>query len=258
MPIAFTEEHGSPTESKEDGVFEATRVLRCVWEDRLTLMAEKTNESYPYDTAQFATALGFGIEPAPGKSAIGVNGSKIITYEHALVTIVYRSPSSDTGELIGSYVTTERLEPTTTMISLPHKFFQWGLTGDTLEESEAPARQAHGMDYIVSHLNVNPTIGPYTIFDSVVLLVGKVNNANVAMRFLPYTIGTEKMLCLNPLVTRNGVGLFDYTYAFSIFQEGWNKFWRAKTLAYEQIYVKGSPATLYRNFPLGNFSPLFA
>lgn len=256
-PIAYTEEHGSPVESKEDGVFEATRILRCAWADRLTLMAELTNESYPYDTSQAASALGFGVEPAPGRSSVG-SGDKIIAYDDALVRVTYRSPSSDSGELVDTYITTERLEPTITMIQLPYERFRWGASGDELLPDEAPTRQAHGMDYIVSHLNISP-VGPptYDTFGAIVPLAGKVNDNAVVMRILPYTIGAGKLLCLNPLVTRNGAGLFDFTYAFSIFQEGWNKFWRSSTLAWEEIYINGSPPVLYKNYPEGDFSPLF-
>lgn len=243
------------------GRYTATRTLKCAWDDRNDLVADFLTPfpGVAYPDNAFARANDSSIMPF-GKSVplIPVN-PKFLAWTHAIVTIVYNTPSR--GDPIvneDASITSETIEASTEFLTLDHSRFRWDSgSGPVLRAAEAPGRQNVGFDYVYTRYNVA----------SVPILamsyLGAVNNADVTSTSLGLTFGAESLmyagLTLNHRSASDGSGqVIDYTMRFS-WRFNWNMFWRLDKPGgpgYSRIFNAGEGGQPYYNFPRENFDLL--
>lgn len=261
MPIEFEELQGSPREFRDFNGFRHVRKLICAWESRHRLLNEFLlggGQLYPYDSSTLSRAREGVAIPFPG-SAIDAKGisapGAIVTYEKALITIVYLSPRPGDPEDDGAgQFIAERLEPSAEFLTLDHTRFRWGSgAGDHLNEQEAPGRLIKTLDYVFTRFDVDSIPG------AALSLLGKVNNQILIANFLGVTFGTETLLFNPPSIERqvdtSGQMKMQIAYRFTYKPEGWNVFWRSKTRQYEQMFLAGDE-TPFDNYELGDFTVL--
>lgn len=254
--IAFEEMDGYPQESEDANGFKATRQVKIDWGDRDQFRAELYGTVYPYNLRSLAiaksvTIKGFG---AQGKKDVG-SGSSYATYPAALVTITYETPQPGgpgvTPVIHDGYRISESVEPTIEFITLDPAKFQWGAgsSGEALASGEAQGFQVRGMEWVFTKF-ARPSLP-----SSIIGLVGKCNNAPLTSPSLGLTFAAEQLLFHAPQISRVADNAFDVTYRFTVRDQTWNKYWRAKTGTFEAIYLRGS-STLFKSYPPANLSVL--
>ena len=260
MPVAYTEEAGSPRENYNPS-FTASRVLRCDWGDRHVLVDELVGGDagqgllYEPAPATLGRALSASIEPAPGQQA--PFSSTVAGYEKALVIINYGFGKGESVNLVS-----ESLEPTAEFMTEDNRLYQWDthVRDDTLtlKEDEAPGRLVIGLDYVLTRYQV-PLV-PLAI----TTLPGSVNDATVTSSTLLISTGpnvfmsfaAETLLFQAPVMDRtiqtDNATTWTLRYRLSFRKPGWNKYWRSSTQDYETIYKIGVGA--YVSYPLASFA----
>lgn len=272
--VTFNELQGSPRESQEGLVFRATQELECAWANRLTLLYALLNANagtgylYPHAASGVeAHCRSVGIQPYEGRRALltkeALSPNDWATWELAHLTVVYRTPGTDDPLVVGegeaAQAISETLEGFTEGIVLPYDKYQWTVTpGTPIKPDEAPVMLIHGYDYTVTHHGIdNDDIGdPYTTLATALALVGKVNTNTVTAKIIPgMSWGAEQVRCKDPIVQR-GDDKSNIIYRFGVRTTGWNHYWRGDTESWDRIYIQGDSPTIYRSYPLGDFSSL--
>jgi len=241
------EVHGSKTETMGQDSFTASVRLMCDWTNRQALMADIIGNLWP-DLALWSkppVCVSAGSVPMP--TDYNEDG-QAIAYDKAIITANY-STDEDT-DLI-----TESLEPVVEFITLDHKRFRWSSpSGDPLLEGEAPGRQMRSMNLVrtMKKLTAIPT--------EVLTLAGYVNDAAYASTILPgLNFVKESLLYASPAmshtITTAGDEGWDLTMKYAYLPQTWNKYFRAKTGQYEEMY-EVSDSSPYKSYPLGDFTPL--
>ena len=112
--------------------------------------------------------------------------------------------------------------------------------------------------YVVTHHDIpNSDIGSaYTIHTAVNAMRGKVNDAEETARVLKGRTFEEESILCKPVLRNTQGTTTSFVYRFGYNQEGWNKFWRGDTQAWESMYLKGT-STEVKNFPTVDMSALF-
>jgi hypothetical protein len=252
LPVEFpdyAEMAGSPEQTFTEDGFEATRKLLVNWEDRHQLANALAWTTYPYLPAMGAYVRSISIVPAPAKQ-LAIEDTNFVAYEAAIVTVGYSISPDDpqTADLV-----TESLEPNAEMRTLDFEDFRWGaVDGDVLKEDEAPSQLLRSHDYVLTFHRLLSV--PIEVID----LEGFVNEAV----FETYTLGLsypiETLLYAggspSRKITTDGSEAFSVTNRFQYRKTEWNKFFRQKTQAYEEMFHKDGDR--YRNYPLGDFSAL--
>jgi len=267
--VVATELDGSPIEKLEAGKFSATMKFKCDWADRHDLMnglVYSPGFSYPHSLrgAYCSGASCKKLKPNLKMDEVDISGNGYASYEFAEVTAEFRTPDYITPEPTGpnNIMMTENEEPAVHAVSLDYRKYQWvagtGPTVKPLLSGEAPFKQVFGSEYVITHHDIpNSDIGVgYTVHSAVESFFGKVNNAPENARTLvARTFAAETLLCKPTL--RNTQGAYtSFTYRFAYNPEGWNKFWRGDTQAWESMYLLGT-STEVKNFPLVDMSTLF-
>jgi hypothetical protein len=255
MTVAYAEELGSPTETRTNNGIEATRILRCDWSDRYDLEAEilaAGGEQYPFRSATGLRARSIAIRPANGEILDASGDPTMASYQQALLTVAYRTPTTGDAEEVGDALISESLEPWTEFYTLDWSKFRWGATdGPPIKENEAPGRLVRGVDYIFTR-HESATI-PAAAFS----LIGKVNVASVTATLLGVTFGAQTLLYKPPTlqrsITTDGAEAWKIIYRFSYRPEGWNRFWRPETATFVQLYTASGA---YDNYLTGDFTVL--
>jgi hypothetical protein len=242
------EEHGSPSESLTRDAITASVVLRCNWSDRWALMAELIGgrAAWPYATgfgAATPRAQSASARPFPSK---GVTDGQAIVYADALVTVNYTTAEEE--DLVA-----ESLETNVEFQQLDFRRFRWGnAAGDPLIEAEAPGRQLFSMVLARTLFKVEPPLPA-----SLLTLPGKSNSAAYVSALLGLTFPIETLIFGPPSMSRTistaGNFAFDVSLMFPYKPEGWNKFWRAETESYEEMWNMDG-AAVYKNYPPDDFS----
>ena len=251
--IVAHEEFSTVDESMTLDRWEASVTLRLPWADRHLAAADvlSNRREWPHGGPTF------GVKPransvswVPDETRYAAAG-QIIFYEDALFTINYSS--AEETDLVA-----ESLEPSAEFITLDHREFRWSSDdGEPLLEAEAPGRLQRGLTIVrtLYHLTSIPTV--------VATGIGKVNHATYTSGILGLIFQPETLLYTPPTISRTittgGTKGWNLTVRFMYKPEGWNKFWRAKTNAFAEIYNKkttAGPGGRYRNYPLGNFSSI--
>lgn len=222
--------------------------LRCAWADRYLLVEDLLSNRREWPHGSFSSP------PQAFSATIRTAGTAYLTvgqtceYIHALVDVNY---SDELKDLIS-----ESLEPTVEAQTLDYKRFRWGTAdGDPLLEGEAPGRLVRGLT-IVRTLYEVPNPLPLILLTG----PGSTNDAPYTSSLLGGLVfDTETLLFVPPTLSRSikasGSEAWTVGLKFMYKAETWNKFWRAKTGAYEEIFdIEGAAA--YKNNPPLDFSAL--
>jgi len=258
---------GSPSESLEFGVFSARMLVKCLWSERLAIadFLLTNGLAYPHASGRGAAVQNVAIskfKAVETKAAAAGPDDDWCSYDHALLTISYRTPTIDVPEVVGGILTSENIEPTVEALTLDYQKYQWDAdpNGTELLPGEAPFRQMFGAEYVMVHHDIlNDTIGVpdtgYNVHTAVGALVGKVNDATMTpSKIQGKSFGIATVLC-KPYLAATKLTTTTFTYRFSIREEGWNKHWRADNSQFEEFYLAGS-ATPHKNFPEADFGTI--
>lgn len=246
--VDCSEEHKTVNEGfdLETGA-NASVVLRCAWIDRYALVDDLLSNSRIYPgMAGFTVAPRAQTCAITGDDATTLSVAQSLEYGDALVTVNYGTKIVDK--------IAESLEPTVEFLKQDHKRFRWGsATGDPLTEGEAPGRQMRGLSLV------------RTLYDlaampaAVLTAYGGVNSAAYTSALLGFTFAIETLLYqppqLNHIIRTAGTAGWNLTLKFHYNPNGWNKYWRAKSQAWEKIYLV-DPAGEYKNYPATSFASL--
>lgn len=276
ITVDYKELPGSPIVNGSWTDFTATRMLRCLWEDRLTLakelmgyvqgIARRLPHQYTAElsgeTITGIYALNYRIDRFPKDGLNQTTGS----YKYAKLTVDYGAPTYDLNNLPGWQETaliSESLEPSMEFATVGHKNLYWD-DNTVIESPEVPGHLIGSTDWVYTIHQLNSLPVGY------LNLVGYVNNANVYSRQLNMTFPVETLLCLAPVMTREttstGTGLWAATFKFSLRNhgtfaapKGWNHFPQySKTgasVTWSRVCYDDSGSIKYV-YPLGDFSTI--
>lgn len=263
--IAYEELEGSPQEQLTQSGFTATRTLKCPWADRLTLAQRLLGGWLTIGGGtSYYTPYGYPGQPSAVVQSVSIgNFDERITdtggdttrasYGYGQLTVNYGN-STLTGDPdnADAPLFEESLEPYAEFLTLPAVGFKWGSTsGDALKDEEAPGKLFKGLNWVYSRPSVT------NIPSAVLSLVGCVNSSALHSKSLGLDFAAETLLYNPPLlrraVTADGSGAWSLEYRFSYKPQGWNRFWRAKTQAWDRIYTASGPADPYLT---GDFTAL--
>jgi hypothetical protein len=161
----------------------------------------------------------------------------------AVVSVNYNTTITD--------VAAESIEPNMEAIPLDFSYFNWGgVGGPKLLEGEAPPLILRSLNLVRTRYRLS------TVSNDVIALVGYTNQAAYTSSLLGLTFPIDTLLYLPSPITRSLTTLsstgYTVTLRFSYKPQGWNKYWRAKTQAWENIYLSGSATPAY-SYPQGDF-----
>ena len=247
--------HGSAKETWTDDKLSCSVQLRCAWQYRYATLANILTwaPSWPYHTDQVCFATYGTITNAEGPSTADGSG---LNYDEALLDVnfesVKRKDDNNSGEVT---VFDESIDPTAEFLTLSPDDFRWGSVGGTkLKKEEAPGRLELGLDYVVTLYNLKSVPG------TVLTLRGKSNDAAVKSPSLGLTFDAETLLFNPPKITRKiSLGkdnFYTLQMRYTNKPSGWNKFWRAETQSYVEMYHVSGGGTPYKNFPPASFAGL--
>lgn len=266
ISIPFEEFEKSPEEGYGERGFEATRTLRCAWADRLTLAQELQGIFFrsgaytldlPHLYPHLDVARCVGVPNIVGHDddrpmPDGADTS-VATYTFALLTVKYGVlfPNGGLG-VDGRELTDETIEPFSEFLTLPPDDLTWGSGGDPLTADEAPGQLFRGFNWVFTRTNVLSIPSEYAS------LIGCVNNASITSTALGFTFPAETLLYTPPTLSRkmnpDGVtSKWTLTLRMSFKPQEWNKFFRAATGTYEEIFAG---TTRIRPYTPADFSVL--
>jgi len=245
------EESGQISENFSPDGITCSVVLACAWSIRHDVVTDIVGgkEYWPHGSfVKRPFAVSAAIVPRPAK---GTTTGQSIDYPQALITVNYERKKLDPEQLAS-----ESLEPTAEFITQDHKRYVWGSsTGNPLTEAEAPGRIVRGLN-LVRTIYKLPSV-PVSLLS----LPGTCNDTSYVSSLLGLTFPAETLLFSPPTLDRtietDGSEGFNLSLKFSYKPEGWNKFWRAESESYEEIYDTQSEA-VYKNYPLADFSDWLA
>lgn len=247
------EEQGSPRERWAEGSgYEVERVFRCAWEDRWAVAAVYLGNHYLLSEMCIARSA-----TCAGVTARQKGSGSVASYQSALVTVTYNTLSSrdKPRETVNGQIISERIESATEFMTRDYELFAWDASGDTpIKPDEAPGELKKMTNYLLTLYDLENV--PNEAFD----YCGHVNNAAVHTKTpgLNKTFAAETLLLQPAQMSRtisvdDGVltGLkWQLDLSFVHKPDGWNKFWRAASQAWAQMYVSGSA---YKPYPLAPF-----
>lgn len=148
-------------------------------------------------------------------------------------------------------IVSEEIEPIAEFIRLDPRRFRWS-SGAPLTEGEAPGYLYQTMNLIFKYTN------QLTVPPAFLTGIGHVHNAAWVSPTTGLTYASETLLfCPAPIsntYTTGGSTGFNYTIKFAYRPNGWNKYWRPQTQAWENIYLDNG--TLYNSYPPADLSSL--
>jgi len=254
--IPCCEEVDGCNEGADDKKTTASVKLRCAYSDRWALVADILNSRaiYPKAPPEFVKKLRAKTASIAPFATDLVTDGQALGYGHAIVTINYETSDRDDQDGEDSFA--EEIEPSAEFITLDFKRFRWKeATGDPLQENEAPGRLVKGLNLVRTWYDVQ-----FPLPGALLTLIGKVNEKNYASSLLGLTFEKETLLFQPPSIKRkvksNGTMKADLTMKMSYKPETWNKYWRAKSQAYEKIFVNDTTWKEYKNYPTGDFTPV--
>lgn len=248
--IACSEVHNSRQENWTDQIMTASVQLDVDYAFRNDLISDVlTNKRvYPHSPhPERPTAKSCAVTFVPSRGTVT---GQIITYDLARVTVNYDSSQSDT-------LFSQSLEPNAEFIIQDYKQFRWSsATGDPLLEKEAPGKLRKSLNltqsqYLVDFLN-----------PKLLTAVGGVNDVEYVSPILGLTFAPETLLfeppSLQQTITADGEDAWTVNLKFSYEPNGWNKYYRAKTDTWEEIYHVDVAGSAYENYEPTDFADLLA
>lgn len=259
MPVSYEELDGYPIE-KWDGGFTATRMLKCAWGDRYTLVDELSGSSsyYPYLGTSTAYPASATIRPF-GKQEAYVSGTttdtRMAQYDYATVEVNY-SLYAPRYNLLTSKFISEYLGPWTEFLTADPSKFTWTSGSNTaIDDNEAFGKLSTGLVYILTFHHIT------TIPDAAYTLCDYCNASTVDSYTLGKTFPAQSLLYALHSATRD-LQLGKYpswrlSYVFRYRPVSWNYRWNAGLTppAFAPVYVKGT-STQAMFHPTGDFSTL--
>lgn len=247
------EVEGSPDEemSRENG-FVGKITYQCDFNDRIQLMIDKLNadgglgQIYPHNSVHNARACQASSKPAGGiilpAGAFGLG-----YYEHALVTIVHKTPGLNSHQPEDSDLISETIEGHTEFMTVASKGLYWdtksGKNSDKkvyLSDGEAPGIIMREFDYCVTLHQV------LTLPAGLLDIGGTCNKDRFSSKILGFDFDKETVIPADPVLTRkfttlNGAGSWNVGLRFNYRKSGWNTFLNPNTGEFEKIW-KEDPA----------------
>jgi hypothetical protein len=214
------------------GEVSASVDLNVTWSQRWALVADLLNNSRPLpDYGNGApVALKAAVKPTGERLAFGQS----FIYSDATVSVAYGIRKF---EAVGPFdIVAESIEPQAEFRILPWHNFRWGSkTGDPIVEAEAPGKLEMKLMLVRQIFKV-----PTPVNTLALSATGKVHDAAYSSPLLGLSFPEESLLYLEPKFERtlqnSGSGGVNYTQQWAIKYTGWNKFFRAKTGTYENMY----------------------
>ncbi len=239
--IDFDERPEYPKEQGYPDRFEATRKVRCDFDNRLTLAREFlgwTDEGgtihpahkYDKDDANFGPAYvaSFSIEPIMGIDPL--DGG----YKYADLTVNYSTATTLDANNISI---TESVNGASEFLTIGNAELYWtsAHTADVkIDTSEYPTKLVRMLEW--SYTKHRQLSIPSSVFSK----MGYVNSSAISSSHLGYTFAAETLLFGNPSCARtigsNQIDYWEITYTFMYRPNGWNKFPRSTTGAWSYIY----------------------
>ncbi len=229
--------------------------LNCSWGLRWGLVNDLLGNARPLPD------YGVGA-PIALKAAVSSWGDQFtigqsIAYSDATVKVSYGIRRHET---VGPFdIVAESIEPQAEFRILPHHNFRWGSkTGRPLVEAEAPGKLEVKLMLVRQIFKVPTPLNILTL-----TATGAVHDAAYTSPLLGLSFDPETLLYLEPKFERtlrnNGSDGVNYTQQWAIKHTGWNKFFRAETNAYEEIYcTTDAGSDPYKNYRAEDLSGLLA
>ena len=232
--VECAEVYGTAKENRTLDDWTASVDLRCSWANRHNLMDDIIGNQRPWPYWPYAGGVGlFPRNAAMRADATEYNASgQGMDYEDAVITFNYGVPGKD-DQPDPTELYSETLEPTTEFLTEDYNLFKWKSDGSKLKEGEQPGR-------IIRGLRLVRTIFRLTSLNANILtLPGSCNNASYLSTALGLTFAAETLLFIPPVISRtittDGAEAWNVRCAWEYKEDGWNKYWRAKTQAYDTI-----------------------
>jgi hypothetical protein len=267
MPVTYEEMEGSPQEEFGEQGFTATRTLRCDWDERLLLAIELRGgvisgayvapATYPHFSAARCQSIGIVGHDEDRPMPLAGDTSKA-SYEKALLTVRYGIPNtggSGTGTSDDPVIVyEENLEGWAEYLTQEPVGLAWGSdSGDPLTADETPGKLLKGLTWVYTRHFLT------SVPAEVLTLPGKVNDSTMSSPSLGLTFPAETLLFNPPLlarqVTSDGTATVSLTYRFNSKEHTWNRFWRAASQSWEQIFVIETN-TVFKPYEPADFTPL--
>lgn len=236
------------------GEISASVKLMCSWTNRWALVADLLNNLNVLP--DYGTGAPVALRASVTPFGDWAQNTQAITYSDALVTVTYGPPKFDE---IGAFdIVAESIEPSAEFRILPYQNFRWtDETGDPLLEEEAPGKLEIKLNLVRQIFKVPTPLSTLTLSAT-----GKVHNAIYSSPLLGLDFAAETLLYLEPSFERtlrnDGSDGVNYTQKWSIKPEGWNKYWRAKTKQYEEIFETSEGGSAYKSYEPADLSALLA
>lgn len=230
----------------ESGDFTASVDLMCAWADRYALVTDLLGfaRSWPFASGSFPPrARRAGIKSFTGQGYADGQG---INYELATVSVQYSNAiqsasgggSSSGSSSAGPYdLFSEEMDNTVEFLQLPYEQFRWGAAnGPAISEKEAPGQQFFSFKLKRTIFQVP---GPLPTW--LQELIGCVNENEYVSQVLGLTFDPETLLFM-PTTTQRTIssdltaGAFTVGLGFAYKPQGWNKYYRSQTQAYEPMF----------------------
>ena len=218
--------------------------LQCAWTDRYALIQDLlvTPRPWPHATGLVPYAISASAQPLPNEA--GTTDNQLMNFTQAIVDVNYSTAIID--------VASESIEPNMEAVPLDHTYFNWGgIGGPKLLEGEAPPLILRSLNLVRTRYRLS------VVSNDVIALVGYVNEAAYTSSLLGLTFPIDTLLYLPSPIIRSFTTLsssgFTVTERFSYKPQGWNKYWRAKTQAWDSIYLSGQ-STPALSYPRGDFA----
>jgi hypothetical protein len=226
--------------------------LQCNWGDRFALINDLLSTPQPYPkTAGLGGMVPYAVSArcvTLGNESPIQNGQGI-DYLFAYIDVNYNAGVVDLAN--------EEIEPNMEAIPLDYRYFNFGGTASPklLLEGEAPPLILQSFNFVRTRyrLSVIPT--------DFLNAVGCVNQYSYTSAILGFTFPAETLLFLPAPCSRSftnfGTTGFTMVTKFGYKPNGWNKYWRTQTQAFESIYLNGS-STPYRSYTLYDMTNLLS
>lgn len=252
--IPFEELSGSPTEEFTEEGFQATRTLKCPWDDRFRLAQRLIGgvtsggvlvRPQAYDRFPMATVSGVQIRPFARSEIAGEEGDEQqATYTEAQLTVRYSTPDArggpgaDEDEQVH-----ETVEISKEFMTLPAQRLYWeggeaGEQGEAIGEDAAPGILIPMLVWSYTRRQL------ISLPQAAATLVGHVNSSTLSSTSLGLSFGPETLLydSIGLVSTRNSAGdrTWDATYKLVARATGWNNFLNPEAGEWQPIFREGT------------------
>lgn len=248
--VSCDEEHGTVNANYSiEGGIQASVGLRVtnankelLVDDLLSNQREWPHTGFTEKPRAYAASLTPVATEGPGGGAPSTG--QTINYTHWIANVSYTTDPTRT-------LISESIEPSGEFVRLDHRLFRWNNDNAPLLPGESPG-------ILRRRLKLTRRLFQQPAVPTAILSVGAVHNAAYASPLLGITFAANTLL-LEPqpverTITTAGSEGFNYTISFLYQPEGWNKYWRTDTQAWDSI--KLADGTAYNSYPPTNLSAL--